>query len=289
MITFQAALTGALTGGLYALMAAALSATWGVLRVINLAHFGLILAGAYLTYQVTTSWGLDPILTLVVTVPPLFLAGAALQGAYDRLGVSGFGSLLMSFGLLIIVIQVANNIWTADYRRLDPAVNPYATGGLSIGRVVLPTSTLIAFGFAVVLIGGGYLALQRTFLGRAMRAFAEDRMVAAAFGIDHRRLGLLLGGLGGASAAVAGMIFALSNSITPTTPYEWFGTVFAVVILGGIGNLLGTLVAGIGIGVLSGVVSVVWSPSTEPFFLFLAIILALLLRPQGLFTRQGAR
>src|SRR5690606_27786816 len=126
----------------------------------------------------------------------LFLAGAALQGTYDRLGVSGFASLLMSFGLLIIVIQVANNIWTADYRRLDPAVNPYATGGLSIGRIVLPTSTLIAFGFAVVLIGGGYLALQRTFLGRAMRAFAEDRMVAAAFGIDHRRLGLLLGGLG---------------------------------------------------------------------------------------------
>src|SRR5690606_3789661 len=123
-------------------------------------------------------------------------------------------------------------------RRIDPAVNPYATGGLSIGRIVLPTSTLIAFGSAVVLIGGGYLALQRTFLGRAMRAFAEDRMVAAAFGIDHRRLGLLLGGLSGASAAVAGMIFALSNSIMPTTPYEWFGTVFAVVILGGIGNLL---------------------------------------------------
>jgi branched-chain amino acid transport system permease protein len=83
------------------------------------------------------------------------------------------------------------------------------------------------------------------------------------------------------------MVFALFNSVTPATPYEWFGTVFAVVILGGVGNLLGTLVAGIGIGVLSGVVSVVWSPSTEPFVLFLAIILALLLRPQGLFARAS--
>ena len=98
---------------------------------------------------------------------------------------------------------------------------------------------------------------------------------------------MLVGGAAGASAAVAGMIFALGNSITPTTPYDWFGTVFAVVILGGIGNLLGTLVAGVGIGVLSGLVSVIWSPSTEPFVLFLAIILALLLRPRGLFARAG--
>jgi branched-chain amino acid transport system permease protein len=120
-----------------------------------------------------------------------------------------------------------------------------------------------------------------------MRAFAQDRTVAAAFGIDHRRLGLLVGGAAGASAAVAGMIFTLSNSLTPAVAYEWFGIVFAVVILGGIGNLLGTLIAGIGVGVLSGLVSVIWSPSTEPFVLFLAIILALLLRPHGLFARRG--
>ncbi|MBO0868795.1 MAG: hypothetical protein J2P15_09545, partial [Micromonosporaceae bacterium] len=114
----------------------------------------------------------------------------------------------------------------------------------------------------------------------------QDRAVAAAFGIDHQRLGLLLGGMAGASAAVAGAVFALGNSITPATPYDWFGTVFAVVILGGIGNLLGTLLAGVGVGVLSGLVSAIWSPSTEPFVLFLAIVLALLLRPQGLFTRR---
>src|SRR3954451_7074070 len=79
MITVQAAVTGALIGGLYALMAAGLSVTWGVLRVINLAHFGLILVGAYLTYQLCTAWGFDPILTLVVSVPVLFVVGAALQ------------------------------------------------------------------------------------------------------------------------------------------------------------------------------------------------------------------
>jgi branched-chain amino acid transport system permease protein len=288
MITLQAAVTGALIGGLYAVMAAGLSVTWGVLRVINLAHFGLILLGAYLTYQIATSWGLDPILSAVLTAPALFVLGGALQWAYDRLRIVEFGSLLVSFGLLIITIQLATDVWSADFRRMSPEDNPYATGSIHLGALAIPTATLLAFAAAVIFVGGGHLLLQRTFTGRGMRAFAQDRTVAAAFGIDHRRLGVLLGGLAGASGAIAGMIFALGNSITPTTPYDWFGTVFAVVILGGIGNLLGTLVAGVGVGVLSGLVSVIWSPSTEPFVLFLAIILALILRPQGLFTRASA-
>ena len=287
MIAVQAALTGALIGGLYALMAAGLSITWGVLRVINLAHFGLILVGAYLTYQMATAWGIDPILTVAVTAPLLFIVGACLQWAYERLNIVEFNSLLVSFGLLMIAIQVTTNTWTADFRRLSAAENPYATGSLQLGRLILPTTTLLAFAFAVTFIGGGHLVLRNTFLGRGMRAVSQDAMVAAAFGIDHRRLGLLVGGVSGASAAVAGMIFTLANSLTPATAYEWFGIVFAVVILGGIGNLLGTLIAGIGVGVLSSLVSVIWSPATEPFFLFLAIILALLLRPQGLFARRG--
>ncbi|HET8586660.1 MAG TPA: branched-chain amino acid ABC transporter permease [Candidatus Limnocylindria bacterium] len=287
MIAVQAALAGALIGGLYALMAAGLSVTWGVLRVINLAHFGLILVGAYLTYQLTTAWGIDPLATFVVTAPLLFVAGAALQWVYDRLNIVEFNSLLVSFGLLMIAIQVATNVWTADFRRMPALQNAYATSSLKLGALILPTTTLLAFAFAMLIVGGGHLVLRRTFLGRGMRAFAQDRIVAAAFGIDHRRLGLLLGGIAGASAAIAGMVFALGNSLTPATAYEWFGTVFAVVILGGVGNLLGTLLAGVGVGVLSGLVSVVWSPSTEPFALFLAIILALLLRPQGLFSRGG--
>ena len=88
-----------------------------------------------------------------------------------------------------------------------------------------------------------------------MRASAQDRTIAAAFGIDHRSLGILLGGVAGATAAVAGMLFALANALTPATAFEWFGTVFAVVILGGIGHLVGTLVAGLLVGALSGVVS----------------------------------
>ena len=288
MTAIQAALTGVLVGGLYALMAAGLSVSWGVLRIINLTHFGLILLGAYLTFQLAGTWGFDPIATLVVTVPVLFAAGALVQWGYDRLGISELNSLLLSFGLLVVIVQAVNNIWTADFQRMTADVNPYATSSIAVGRLVFPLTTLLAFVLAVALIGGAHLALQRTFTGRALRAFAQDRTVAAAFGIDHRRIGILLAGLAGATGAVAGMLFALSSALTPATAFEWFGTVFAVVILGGIGHVLGTLVAGLLVGALSGLVSVLASPATEPFVLFSMIILALLLRPQGLFARAGA-
>ena len=283
----QAALTGMLLGGLHALMAAGLSLSWGVLRIINLAHFGLILIGAYLTFQIASSWHIDPILTLAVTVPVLFAAGAFLQWGFDQLKVTELNSLLLSFGLLVILVQAVSKIWTADFQQMAIDVNPYATSSLSVGRLVFPSTTLIAFVLSVLLIGAGHQALQRTFIGRALRAFAMDRTVAAAFGIDHRRISILLAGVAGGSAAVAGMLFALSTALTPVAAFEWFGIVFAVVILGGIGNIVGTLLAGLLVGALSSLASVIHSPATEPFVVFSLIVVALLVRPQGLFARAG--
>ena len=282
MVTAQAALSGVLVGGLYALMAVGLSVTWGMLKLINLAHFALILVGAYLTYETATSWGLDPILTLVVTVPVLFVAGALLQWAYEVMRISELGSLLVSFGILVIATQTVSNVWSADFRRMTTDVNPYGSRSFRIGEFVFPLPSLLSFLAAVTIVAAATIALRRTFVGRALRAFAEDRTVAAAFGIDHRRLGVLLGGAVGATAALAGMLFALSNALTPSTSYEWFGIVFAVVILGGIGNVTGTLLAGVLVGSLTAVVSSAWSPAAAPLVLFTAIVVALLFRPRGL-------
>jgi branched-chain amino acid transport system permease protein len=289
MSTVQAALAGVLLGGLYALMAAGVSVTWGVLRIINLAHFGMILVSAYLTFQLTEAWGIDPLLTLAVTVPGMAVAGGALQWGYERLGITELNSLLVSFGLLIITVQVVSNVWSADFQRMSAEINPYATASVTVGRLVFPVSTLFAFLLAVTVIAGAHLALRKTFVGRAMRASALDPTVAAAFGINHRSLGVLLGGVSGATAAVAGMLYALANALIPATAFEWFGTVFAVVILGGIGHLVGTLVAGLLVGALSGVVSLLLSPAAAPFVLFSVIVLTLLLRPHGLFARRVFR
>jgi branched-chain amino acid transport system permease protein len=283
MTVLQAALTGALLGGLYALMAAGLSVTWGVLRVISLTHFGFILLGAYLTFQLTSTWGMDPLLTVGLTAPALFVGAAGLQWAFDRLDISEFGSLLVSFGLLIITIQATSIIWTADFQQMTAARNPYATRSVEVGRLVVPVATLLAFGLALAVIVGAHWVLRRTNAGRATRAFAQDRTVAAAFGIDGRAVGVVVAGVAGASAAVAGMLFALENALIPATAYEWFGVVFAVFILGGVGDLLGTLAAGVAVGMVSSVVSVLLSPAAAPFVLFSMIVAALLVRPRGLF------
>jgi len=288
VIIVQSALAGALTGGLYALTAIGLSLGWGMLKVINLAHFGMILLGGYLTYTLVTSTGLDPLLTVVITAPILFVVGAALQWLFQRFDVSELSSLLVSFGILIIVIQLISNVWSADFRRLPAEQNPYATGSVALGSLVFPMPTLIASITAGGLVLGIHLVLQRTFIGRALRAFAEDRAIASAFGIDHRRLGLLLAGAAAATAAIAGMLFTIGGSLTPDTAFEWFGIVFAVVILGGIGNVVGTLLAGALVGAVAGVVTVAWSPATAPLVVFSLVVLALLFRPRGLLARRGA-
>lgn len=284
MILVQAALTGALVGGLYAVMAVGLSLGWATLRIINLAHFGLIGLGGYLTLELATRFGINPLLTVVVTAPLLFVVGALLQWLFQRFEVAEFNSLLITFGILIVTLQLISNVWSADFQRMSGSVNPYAGQAVRLGSLAFPMPTLIAFGLAVAIVGGGHVGLTRTYAGRALRAFAHDRDIAAAFGIDHQRLGVAVAGLASASAAVAGMLFALGGALTPSIPFEWVGIVFAIVILGGIGNVIGTLAAGILVSVASAVISVIWTPAVAPFVVFSLVIAALLFRPRGLFS-----
>ncbi len=269
-------------------MALGLSLTWGFLKVINLAHFGLVLLGAYLTFQLAVNSPLGPITTIVVTIPALFMLGALIQFAFERFGVSELNSLLISYGLLIIIIQVVHNIWTADFQRLPSSVNPYATQSVRVGSLFFPHALLLAAGFGVVLVVAVGLVLNKTYVGRALQAFGQDREIASAFGIDHRTLGLLLAGVSGGTAAVAGMLVTLRGTITPDAALEWVGLVFAIVILGGIGNVAGTLWAGLLVGAVSGIVAIVWSPATSPLVVFTLVVLALVFRPTGLFRRKAA-
>jgi branched-chain amino acid transport system permease protein len=286
MIYFQAAVSGILVGGLYAIMAVGMSLTWGTLRVINLAHFGLIILSGYLTYELASGLGIDPFLTVLVTAPLMFALGAALQWGFQSRRVTELNSLLISFGLFIAIVQLIANQWTADFRRMSPEVNPYATQSVALGPLVFPTPTLIAFAIALVVVLGAYVVLERTYPGRALRAFAQDRAIASAFGIDHGRLGILLAGFTGVTAALAGMLVAVDRTLTPEIAFEWIGVVFAVVIVGGIGNVVGTLVAGSLLMMIAGLVSL-WSPAATPLVVFSAIVVALLFRPRGLFARRA--
>ncbi len=284
----QAAVSGLLIGGLYAAMSIGISLSWGALKIINLAHFTFILLGAYLTYQLTTSFGIDPFLVIVVVFPVFFLAGALLQLFFEWAKVDEFRSLLISFGLFIIFTSLVRTVWTADFRTISSEDNPYASASIFVGDIALQVPRLAAFIAAVVIAVGTSLALSRTHFGRAVRAVVQDAEMARAFGIDSRRVAVILSGLATAYSGLAGVFIAMFQTLSPTMTFAWFGIVFSVVILGGLGSPYGALGAGIIVGVVAGVATVVWGPLSAPLVTFLLLIAALLFRPAGLFRRSPA-
>lgn len=278
----QGLVSGAMIGGLYAIMALGLSVSWGLLKIINLAHFGLILLAAYVTFSLTTATGMDPLLTALVSVPAFFVVGVGLHWALDHFRVSEFNSLLVTFGLLLVVVQAITNVWSADFQRIPSAQNPYATSSISIGDLALPIPRVLAFAVAVGIALVARHLLRSTYVGKALRAVGQDREMAAAFGIDPTRIATVVAGLSAATAALAGTLVGISSGIFPELAFEWFGIVFTVVILGGIGSVLGVVVAGVLVGALSGVVATVWQPAVAPLVVFVVLVLALLFRPHGL-------
>jgi branched-chain amino acid transport system permease protein len=283
----QAGVSGVMIGGLYAIMALGLSLTWGLLKVINLAHFALVLLGAYVTFQFTESTGADPLVALVVLVPGLFVVGVAIQWVMERFEVDELNSLLLTFGLFIIAVRLITNVWSADFRRIAEEDNPYASSAVFVGSIAFAVPLLIAIGAAILISVAALVVLRRTYFGKALRALAYDREMAAAFGVNYRRIGIVAAGIGASLGGVAGTLIAINQSIFPQLAFEWVGLVFTVVILGGIGNLLGAVAAGVLIGLVSGVVGVAWTPEGSPLVVFVALIVALLFRPNGLFGRLG--
>ena len=272
----QSILSGIFIGSLYGLIGLGLGLTWGLLRQINLAHFGLVFLSAYLTYQGAASWHLDPLLALLV-IPPLFVCiGVAMQWLLARFSISPFNSLLVTFGITVVIESAIQGVWTADFRRLESSYNSQK---FVIAGLYVPVPELLTLVLSSALAFGIWAALRFTDLGRAMRAMAEDAPIAAAFGIDSRRLSLLLAGACAALAAVAGICLALTFTLTPSQIFAWVGVVFACVMLGGLGSALGPLVAGIVIGVSEAVTMAVASPSWAPIVSFSLLIAMLLLRP----------
>ena len=271
----QSVLSGILVGGLYGLLGLGLSLSWGLLRLINLAHFALAFLGAYLTYSLSSASPWNP--SGASWSSRLRSSGwASRQALFTRFGVTQFGSLLVTFGLTVIIESLIQWIWTADYRRLETA---YGTASWRAGGLFLPIAELAALAAAVALAVLTWAWLRFTWVGKGLRASAEDPQIAAAFGVNHRRLALLLSGLAAAFAGVAGAFVALVYTLAPSQMYAWIGVVFAAVILGGLGNPLGPLLAGVVIGVSEAVTMALTAPAWAPLVSFTLLILVLLLRP----------
>ncbi len=272
----QSILSGVFIGALYGLIGLGLGLTWGLLRQINLAHFGLVFLSAYLSYHMASVWGVDPLLTLLILPPLFFMIGVAMQWVLARFEITPFNSLLVTFGITVVIESGIQALWTADFRRMETHYNDLK---FTIGSLYVPVPELLTLVLSVTIALSIWAVMRYTDLGKAMRAMAEDGPIASAFGINQKGLSLILAGLCASLAAVAGICLALTFTLTPSQIFAWVGVVFAAVMLGGLGSPLGPLVAGIIIGVSEAITMAVAAPSWAPIVSFSLLIVVLLFLP----------
>ena len=275
----QALISGLLAGGLYGLMGMGLSLSWGLLRLVNLSHFALAVLGAYITYQLGADFNLAPGFSLFLIAPSFFLFGVGLHWVFKKFKVNEFGSLLVTFGVAVLLETLIQWFWTADFRRFE---SPWGTVSYQVGPIYIPLLETLACLTAMFLSGLTWLWLNQTYIGKALRASAQDPEIAAAFGVNHARQSYVLSGICSAYAGVAGVFIALITTLSPSQIWSWLGVIFAVVIIGRLGNPLGALIAGVAIGACEGLAMAVFNPAWAPMVSFSLLIIVLIWQPKWL-------
>jgi branched-chain amino acid transport system permease protein len=215
-------------------------------------------------------------LMLLVLPPLFFLFGVGMQSVMSRFSISPFNSLLVTFGITVIIESVIQLIWTADFRRLETHYNDEK---FVVGSLYVPVPELITLILAVSLSFFVWAVMRYSDIGKAMRAMAEDGPIALAFGINDKVISRVLAGFCASLAAIAGICLSLSFTLTPSQIFSWVGVVFASVMLGGLGSPWGPLLAGILIGVSEAVTMTITAPSWAPIVSFSLLIVMLLFRP----------
>ena len=283
----DAVVHGVLLGGLYATIALGLSLVFGVMRLVNLAHGVLLTGGAYLSYLVISHLELDPLVSLVLVCPAMFAVGYALQRLLlTRLLLRGAEPVLVAtFGLMLLGQSIFTRAFTANPKSLDAS---YGSSGVTILGVRVRVSDLIGFGLAVAIVALIAALLKFTQFGAAVRAAAVDPVTATSVGIDVRHLYAVTFGIAASLAAVGGVIIGVGLSFTPTSGIEYLTIGFTVVVLGGLGSVVGTLLAAIVVGLAQQIGGEVFGPSYQNLTVYVLFILLIGLRPQGLFAPRGA-
>jgi len=276
---------GGLLGGFYALFAMGLSMSFGIMRLVNIAHGDLIVLSAYVALVVTQTTGLDPFLSLLIVVPVMFGLGYALQRGLLNQTLSGglLPPLLVTFGISIIIQNgLLQGFGAYDHRLQEGQIETaslHFPGGLSVG--VYP---LVVFAVATLAIAGLQLLFYRTRLGRAFRAVSDDASTAELMGIDNLKLYALALGIAMIFTALAGVLFGIRTIFAPLSGPIRLILAFEAVIIGGLGSMWGTLVGGVVLGLAQAIGAAV-APTWQILAGHLAFLAILIVRPSGLFPR----
>lgn len=291
-VLIQVIVIGLLTGGVYALMASGLTVIFGVMRVINIAHGAFLVFGAYLSYWLFTLYGVDPILSVLLTVPLFFVIGALLQRyVLSRMKQEPGLFVLVTFALAITLEGTMGTLWQSTGR----SVRTFYTGeviqiAISDFTLRVPVVRIGGFIFAVIALRILYLIIARTDLGRAIRATIQNRDAAQLVGVNVARVQALTFGLGLASVAAGGALFSVIWTFNSASHEEWISKMLSIIVLGGMGSLPGAFIAALIMGVAESLAAVTMTSYISPIVFYLILFLTLIFRPQGLMgtrVREG--
>jgi branched-chain amino acid transport system permease protein len=285
MLTLQVLINGILSGGLYASTAIGFSIIWGVMNIINLAHGSMIILGAYITYLITTKTGLDPFLTLPVSGLTLFLFGFLIQKFLINriIEASVFMTLILTFGLDLLLINLNLSLFSADLRSITPS---YAGLGWAWGDLKIPYARSGVFVFALILTLGLYIFMERTRMGNAIKATSFDREAAGLVGVNISRVYAITFGLGASLAGMAGSLVSVIYSFSPVIGTSFTMKSFVVVVLGGLGSIPGAIVGGLILGIAENMASVALEAGYKDAISFILLVGILILRPRGIFGKK---
>jgi len=278
----EALISALLVAGLYATMSYGLALIYGVMKIINLANAGVMMLAAFTTFFLWQSFGLDPLVSVLVVAPLFFVVGALIEVVFVRrvLNEKPVVSLLLLFGILLVMQAGASLFLGGDVRSVRPV---YVQEVIRLGDVVIAYNRLLVFVAGVIILIGLELFLRRTFLGRAIRALAQDRDACRLAGIDVRRVSMIAFGLGTALAGAAGALLTAVFPFDPVTPY---GTLqlksFTIIVLGGLESIPGIAVAAFVLAVAENLTVTISKPQLENLVSFVLLVVVLVVMPGGL-------
>jgi branched-chain amino acid transport system permease protein len=288
-LLLQSIILGLLLGGLYALLAAGLTLYFGVMRVVMIAHSAFLILAAYLAWYFHRETGIDPLVSLVVTVPLFFVAGVVMQRmllSRLRPATLTMMSVLLTFAVALTIEGMLGYVFSGTQRRiqLDYSGSSFEILGANIAAV-----KLIAFGLAALALLGLYLLMKKTRFGQALRATIQHPEAARLLGINTDRIAGYGFGLGLATAAIGGTALALDSTIYPSLHWHWIGPLMAIIVIGGLGSIPGAAIAAMLLGVSQSLLQVPMGTTWAQTVFYIALFATLMIRPQGFFGGRLAQ
>ena len=284
-VLLQSTASGILIGGVYALVGIGLTIIYGVMRVINFAHGELLMIGMYLTWIIFTSFGVDPFLSIAITIPAMFLFGAFLQRVLINRVLNALpqNQILLTIGLGLVLSNLVMLIYTSDYKIITTR---YSSSTINFAGLPISTPLAISLLITTVITAILYFFLLKTDTGQAIRATAQDRDAAQLMGINVKRMSVLAFGIGTALAGTAGALVSPTYYIFPQVGGAFTLKAFVIVVLGGMGSVIGATLGGIIIGVTESLAAVYVSSGMKEVFVYVLFLLVLLFKPAGLLGRS---